>query len=116
MKMILGFLSKVVTLSFAALIGNWVGGQLRFLLTGEQPQTIQFIYRTQKGRRLKNSPVATKFFPAILFSQFGKPNWLYAILGGIIAGGFVPDVWEHYWLEFVIEPLFIDRVLGENQQ
>jgi len=111
---ILRWMGSLLAVPVAVLAGNWIGGQLRFYLTGDRLQTIQFRYTTQKGRKLTNSPVATKFWPGILFSMIGKPRWLYAVIGGLLAGALVPDHWEHIWLEQVIEPLIIDRVLGEG--
>jgi hypothetical protein len=116
MKTIRRFFRKLITVPAAVLAGNWVGGHLRYILTGDRLQTIQFKFETHKGRQMTNSPVATKFYPGLLISLFGKPRWLYGFLGGILTGALVPDHLEHYWLEFVIEPVFVDRVLGEKGQ
>jgi hypothetical protein len=110
MNTILRFMVNGISVPLATLLGNWIGGQVRFYLTGEQVQTIQFEYETQKGRKMKNAPVTTKFFPGLLFSFMGKPRWLFALIGGVLAGGLIPDRFEHYWLEQVIEPLLVDRV------
>jgi hypothetical protein len=115
MKGILRFVGNFLAVPAAALAGNWIGGQLRFYLTGERLQTIQFHYTSQKGRNFTNAPVATKFYPGLFFALVGKPRWLFALIGGLLAGGLVPDHWEHYWLERVIEPVFVDRVLGEGE-
>jgi hypothetical protein len=114
MNKILRFVWNVFGVSGVTLLGNWIGGQVRSNFTGKQVQTIQFKYKTKKGRSMTNAPVATKFYPGLFFSLIGKPRWLFAFIGGLVAGGFVPDHFEHYFLERVIEPLFIDRVLGES--
>ena len=114
MKRILGWTVNFLAVPVAALAGNWLGGQARFYLTGERLQTVQFRYTSQKGRTFSNAPVATKFYPGVLFSMLGKPRWLFALIGGTLAGGLVPDHWEHLWLEYVIEPVIVDRVLGET--
>ena len=101
---------SLLTVPVATLLGNWVGGLLRFLLTGEEVQSIQFRYTSQKGRQMVNSPVATKFFPGLLLAFLGKPRWLSAFLGGLLTGSLVPDYLESLWLERVIEPLIVDRV------
>ena len=101
---------SLLTVSVATLLGNWVGGLLRFLLTGEEVQSIQFKYTTQKGRQMTNSPVASKFYPGLLFAFLGKPRWFFGFLGGVLTGSFVPDYLESLWLERVIEPLIVDRV------
>ena len=116
MGVVLRYVFNIFSSSLATLIGNWIGGQLRYYLTGENLQTIRFEYTTNKGRRLTNSPVATKFYPGLLFSLVGKPRWLFALIGGVLAGGLIPDWFEHYWLERVIEPLIIDRVLESQEK
>ena len=115
MKRILGWTINFLVLPVAVLIGNWLGGELRYALTGVRLQTIQFRTTTRKGRKLANLPVATKFIPGLCSGLIGKPRWLFAWIGGLLAGGLVPDPWEQIWLERVIEPLIIDRVLGEGQ-
>ncbi|MEJ2759625.1 MAG: hypothetical protein P8046_14185 [Anaerolineales bacterium] len=94
----------MITISAAALLGNWVGGQLRYLLTGEKVQAVSFVHTTPAYGKVRNIPVATKFFPALLFALAGKPHALLAFLGGIWAGALVPDAWEAAWLERVLEP------------
>ena len=116
MKGILRWVGNLLAVPVAALAGNWLGGQLRYYLTGVRLQTIQFRYTTRKGRELANAPVATKFYPGVFFGLVGKPRWLFALIGGLLAGGLVPDHWEHYWLERVIEPVFIDRLLEQAER
>jgi len=111
---VLRLIVNLITVPLFAILGNYLGGQLRFVLTGEKVQTVQFVYTSQKGRTFKNSPVASKFYPALLFMWVGKPRWVYAFLGGLTAGALMPDEFEHLWLERVIEPLFVDRVMGEG--
>ncbi len=101
---------KIIMIPLAVLAGNWLGGIIRFILTGDEVQTIQLKYTTPKGHQMTNSPVSTKFYPGLLFAFLGKPRWLFAFLGGILAGGLVPDYLEHLWLEMVIEPIFVDRL------
>jgi hypothetical protein len=116
MGVVLRCVFNIISTSLATLIGNWIGGQLRYYLTGEYLQTVRFVYKTHKGRTLTNSPVATKFYPGLLFSLVGKPRWLFALIGGVLAGGLIPDRFEHYWLEHVIEPLIVDRFLERDEQ
>jgi hypothetical protein len=110
MKAFLRFVVKIFAVPLATLIGNWIGGQARAYLTGEQVQAIQYKYTTQKGRTITNTPVATKFFPGMLVSMLGKPRWAFAFMGGLLAGGLVPDHFEHFWLELVIERGILDRI------
>lgn len=104
MKFIQRMLISVMTISVSALLGNWVGGQLRYLVTGEKVQTVRFVYTTPAYRKIHNFPVATKFFPALSFAFLGKPRALLAFLGGVWVGGLVPDKWEAAWLENILEP------------
>lgn len=108
--MIITRLLKFLSIPGAVLLGNWVGGMLRFILTGEEVQTIQFNFTTAKGQQISNSPVTTKFFPGLLFAFLGKPRWLFAFFGGMLAGGLVPDSLEEFWLERFIEPFVVDRL------
>jgi hypothetical protein len=32
----------------------------------------------------------------------------------VVSGVVVPERFEHFWMERVIEPLLVDRVLGEG--
>ena len=109
------FLLNLLSVIGSAFVGNWIGGQIRYYLTGEQVQTIRFEFTTKKGRKMSNFPVTTKFYPALLISLLGKPRWLYALISGILTGVFVDDCLEEYVLERVIEPLVIDRVLNESE-
>ena len=111
MRKILRWVIGFLAVPLATLLGNWLGGQFRFYLTGEQLQTIQFKYTSQKGNTFTNAPVATKFYPGLMRALIGKPRWFFALLGGLFAGGLVPDEWEHLWLERVIEPMIVERVL-----
>jgi hypothetical protein len=107
-------MGNLIGIIIAALIGNWVGGQIRFLLTGEPVQTIRFELTTHKGREISNFPVITKFYPALLISLIGKPRWLYSFIGGILMGVVLDDRFETCFIERVIEPLIIDRVLEDQ--
>ena len=111
---VLKVLGNLFSIIFAALVGNWVGGQIRFLLTGDPVQTIRFEFTTQKGREISNFPVTTKFYPALLISLISKPRWLYSLLGGVFTGLLLDDRIEAYFIERVIEPQIIDRVLESH--
>jgi hypothetical protein len=99
---------------FAAQAGVWIGGQIHFQLTGQNVQTFRFQHTTAKGRKLDNYPIATKLYPALIFSLIGKPRWLFALLGGVSIGIVMDDRYEEIWLERVIEPMVIDRLLGDQ--
>ena len=92
---VLRMLFEVVSVIVAALAGNWVGGQVRSGLTGQPVQSIRFQYTAADGRSVRNIPVVTEFYPAVLVGLFGKPRWLAAFLGGCIMGALVGDRYEH---------------------
>jgi len=92
---VLRFLLKACSVVVAALVGNWVGGKMRTSLTGEEVQSIRFRHTTAQGQTITNAPVVTKFYPAVVASRLGKPRWLYAFCGGVLAGGLISDRYEH---------------------
>lgn len=85
---------KGVSITAAALAGNWLGGQIRSLLTGQEAQSLRFHFVNEQGKEISNFPVATKFYPAVGAAGIGKPRWLYALLGGVLAGVVIDDRYE----------------------
>ncbi len=43
---------------------------------------------------MRNVPVVTKFYPALVIGLLGKPRWLNAFLGGIVTGGLIDERYE----------------------
>lgn len=107
MKFIRRTITSVMMISASALLGNWIGGQLRYLVTGEKVQTVSFVYTTPVRGKIRNFPVATKFYPALFFATLGKPRALLAFLGGVWVGGLVPDEWEAAWLDYFLDPALL---------
>jgi len=64
-------------------------------LTGEEVQSIRFRHTTAQGQTITNTPVLTKFYPAIVAARWGKPRWLFAFCGGVLAGALIGDRYEH---------------------
>lgn len=95
----LHLLIKICSVITAALAGNWLGGQIRSLWTGQEVQSIRFHYTNQEGKNVSNFPVATKFYPGVMGAAIGKPRWLYTFLAGILAGALVDDTYERHFLE-----------------
>ena len=96
------FLLNGCSVFAAALVGNWVGGQMRYLLTGQRVHSVRASYTNEQGTTIYNVPVVTKFYPAVAASWLGRPRWLYAFLGGVFAGGLVDDRYEHLLLERIL--------------
>ena len=111
---IIRVLFGLLVVPIAALAGNWVGGQIRFRLSGERTVTLHYVHTTASGMRMDNYPVNTKFFPAFLFALFGRPRWLFAFLGGILASLWIDDQYEAIFLERVIVPLIVNPALGKS--
>ncbi|MCD6286833.1 MAG: hypothetical protein J7M39_13055 [Anaerolineae bacterium] len=91
---VLRFLLRASSVVVAALVGNWVGGKMRTSLTGEEVQSIRFRHTTAQGQTITNTPVVTKFYPAVVAARLGKPRWLYAFCGGVLAGALMGDRYE----------------------
>jgi hypothetical protein len=96
-------LPKLISTMGAALVGNWLGGQIRSTLTGQPVQSIRFEYTTTDGKVVRNIPVVTKFYPALLFAWLGKPRWLYAFLGGCVTGALVDECHERTLWRFLLQ-------------
>lgn len=93
------FLSNLVSISAAALAGNWIGAQVHYIFTGQPTYAIQSEYTASSGLKLRNMPVITKFYPALLLTVFGKPRWFFGFLGGLLTGILVDDQLEDMILE-----------------
>jgi hypothetical protein len=91
---VLRILFEAVSAVVAALVGNWLGGEIRSSFTGQPVQSVRFQFITRDGRTVRNTPVVTKFYPALLLGLLGRPRWLYAFLGGLVMGGLVDERYE----------------------
>lgn len=106
---VLRFLLKTASIIAAALAGNWVGGQLRAQVTGQDVQSIRFLYTDKQGSTISNTPVLTKFYPAVAAAAIGKPRWLAAFLGGVAAGALVDERYERALWERIGQTLLAKR-------
>ena len=86
----------------AALAGNWIGAQIHFLLTGKPAHGIIFRYTDERGKTYTNVPVSTNFYPAIAASFFGRPPWLFAFLGGVIASLLMGDRFQRIMMKSIV--------------
>ena len=92
---VLRFVLKACSVVVAVLAGNWVGSKMRTSLTGEEVQSIRFRHTTAQGQTITNTPVLTKFYPAVVASRLGRPRWLYAFCCGVLTGALIDDRYEH---------------------
>jgi len=86
----------------AAFVGNQIGGLFRRELLGQPAQTIKFKFTDEDGETYTNIPVGTKLYPAWAFALVGKPRWLFALLGGLLAGALVDDRYEEMWVKMIL--------------
>jgi hypothetical protein len=108
------FLIGFLAVPAAALAGNWFGGQIYLKFTGRKIATIHYEHITDSGMHMDNYPVNTKFAPALLFALFGRPRWLFAFMGGILASLWIDDQYEAIFLERVIVPLIVNPAMVEK--
>lgn len=87
-----------------ALVGNWVGEQLRAVATGKEGHHLGVLHTHSDGSRvIAINPVITNLVPAVALSVLKKPHWLWALVAGAAASGLLGDQFE--------EPL-IDAIAG----
>ena len=89
------FLLTILSIFGAALAGNWIGNALHELITGELGPQMRLSHINAQGETVIGANVViTNFVPALLAACIGKPRWLYALSGGIIASAVVSDRFE----------------------
>lgn len=90
---VIQILSQVISIFVSALVGNWIGGQIRSERTGQPVDTL--ITEFEVGEhRYRNFPSILRFYPAVLFAAVAKPRWIWALAGGIMAGLVVDERYE----------------------
>ncbi|MEA3441577.1 MAG: hypothetical protein U9R58_14990 [Chloroflexota bacterium] len=100
------YMLNILTITMAALAGNWAGATIRTLITGKRVNSVHFEYTTSGGMSISSYPVITKFYPALFVSYLGKPRWLFAFLGGVLTGGLIDDRYEGYLWELIGDRFF----------
>ena len=92
---ILRFLLSILAIFGAALGGNWIGNALHELITGELGPRMRLSHTNAQGEMVIGANVVvTNFVPAVLAACIGRPRWLYALSGGIIASALLSDRFE----------------------
>jgi hypothetical protein len=96
---VLRLLITALSVFGAALAGNWIGNTLHEVMTGELGPQMRFSHINAKGETVIGANVViTNFVPALLAAAIGKPRWLYALAGGIMASALLSDRFEqHVW-------------------
>ena len=91
----LRFLLTPLSVFGAALAGNRIGNALHELITGELGPQMRLSHTNAQGEMVIGANIViTNFAPAVLAAAIGKPRWLYALAGGIIASALLSDRFE----------------------
>ena len=92
---VLRFIISALSVFGAALAGNWIGNALHEVITGELGPQMRLSHTNAQGELVIGANVVlTNFIPALLAAAIGKPRWLYALSGGIIASALLSDRFE----------------------
>jgi hypothetical protein len=80
----------------AAVLGNWVGDRVRESTGETEP-----VYKTSLSQPKEDgelviavAPVWSHLLPAVLFSITGRPRWMSAFVGGVLASVLIADRYE----------------------
>jgi len=85
---VLRFFGTVALVILAAIAGNWLGGQIRMVVSEEPVEPEVLVKRDEEGHLSVNvRTIEASILPAILAAFIGKPRWLFAFLGGLIYSG-----------------------------
>jgi len=85
----------------SALLGNWLGAQIRTRLTGQPTAGVIIHYKDEIGNEYLTLPVHTNFIPALLCARIGRPRWMFSFLGGLLASLVMGDIYERCLLEWI---------------
>lgn len=96
MKHILRLLAAAFVSALAALMGNWVGEQLRIILTDTVPDhPLSFVHQDEAGEiTLAANPLLSNFVPAFLLGLVKRRHGLWAFIGGVAASSLLGDRYE----------------------
>ncbi len=82
------FFARFVGIIAAALVGNWVGDQLRARATGEKGHQFQVTHPSPDGETtIAVNPNLTNVGPALVAGILLRPHFAWAFLGGVLASG-----------------------------
>jgi hypothetical protein len=95
-KLLRAFFSFVAVI-IAAMLGNWVGDRVRESTGETEPVYTTTLSQPKEDGELviAVAPVWSHLLPAVLFSITGKPRWMSAFVGGVLASILVADRYEH---------------------
>lgn len=99
---VLRFLRDLFGVLVAALLGNWVGDQLRAAAAGEAARELRFTHTTEEGETvLAVNVVMTNWLPAVLLGMVARPRWLGAFAAGVVSSAIMGEQYEEPFWELV---------------
>jgi hypothetical protein len=86
----------------AALAGNWVGEQLRYILTGERDHELRLVQTQESGENFIGiNPLLTNLVPGVAAGLLERPSWFFAFLGGALASALLGSRYEEQFSEWL---------------
>jgi hypothetical protein len=98
---ILKFFAGLFGIVAAALVGNYVGDQLRARATGEKGHQFQVNHEPKGETRVTVNPNLTNVGPALLAGMMLRPHAVWAFLGGVLASGVLGERYEEHAKEYL---------------
>jgi hypothetical protein len=91
---IIRFFARLIGVILAALVGNWVGDQMRARATGEKGHQFQVTHAPEGETSVTINPNLTNVGPAVLAGLLLRPHVIWAFLGGVLASGLLGEKYE----------------------
>jgi hypothetical protein len=98
---ILKFFAGLFGIIAAALVGNYVGDQLRARATGEKGHQFEVTHAPEGETRVTVNPNLTNLGPALLAGMMLRPHAVWAFLGGVLASGLLGERYEERAKEYL---------------
>jgi hypothetical protein len=100
---IMSKLIKLFILAAAALLGNWAGEQLRFMVTGQREHELRFTQPGPGGEPvIAVNPLLSNFLPGLAAGiLMGQGRTWNAFLVGLAASAFLGDQYEQDLLNYL---------------
>ena len=85
--MVIRFILSLLTIPLGALLGSWLGEQVRSQLGGTAPRRWQLVHQTAAGDTvIALNPRLTHFVPGLVTGLLGRPHLLLAFAGSFASG------------------------------
>jgi hypothetical protein len=123
---LLRFITKLLFIPVAALVGNFLGDQARTVLTGEEPHAYSLVDMTDDGETvIAVNPVMSNFLPAVFLGLFSPNGVFWAFVGGFLTSAVIgnryedccADIFDEMGAKFNLEILVggDDEALSEDE-